>query len=153
METEPCFRGKNVLAPSADDSISQDDINDIDNRLLSVTDLEVSWQCFTLKNQTTLHPQTCAVILELEGNPGSIVEININGHKNVKSVGEMCQYGFSEHMKPYHSQAYKVHTMISSSQYTAEDTFIDKYDGNAFYYMEVSQRNGHCAYVSPVYFS
>jgi len=56
-------------------------------------------------------------------------------------------------MKPYHSQAYKIHTAISTSQYMAEDTFTDMASGpRDFYHMEVSQQNGHWAYVTPVYF-
>ena len=61
--------------------------------------------------------------------------------------------GFSGHMKPYHSQAFKVHTAVSASQYTVEKTFTDV-NGAAgdFYHMEVSQLNGHWAYVTPVWF-
>lgn len=152
LEAEPCFRGRSVLAPGSADGDAREDINQIDNRILSVTDHEVSWVCQTIKNPSTLQPQTCAVILALEANADSVVEIRGNGHEISKTVGELCGYGFTKHMKPYHSQAFKVHTMISESQYKVDGTFTDRMEGTGFYHMEVHQRNNHHAYVTPVYF-
>lgn len=152
LEIEPCFRGRSVLAPSASEDISQNDINDMDNRILSVSGQEASWQCFTVKNPSPAQSQTCAVIAEIQGASNTMVEIEVNGHRRCFSVAELCKYGYSEHMKPYHSQAYKVHTAISCSQYTAEGTVTDLWEGPAFYHMEVSQKNQQWAFVSPVFF-
>lgn len=152
VEAEPCFRGMSVLAPGAADDDAQADINALDNRILTVTEEEVTWQCSTVKNPSTVQAQTCAVILEIEGTPDSVVTIDVNGHKGTATIRELCEYGYSEHMKPYHSQAFKVHTMVSASRYCVEETFTDVCEGTAFYHMEVFQQNGHGAYVSPVYF-
>ena len=129
LEAEPCFRGRSVLAPSASQDVSQDNINEIDNRILSISDDSVSWQCFTVKNPSPVQPQTCAVIAEIQGSRDTVVEIEVNGHCRRTSIGELCRYGYSEHMKPYHSQAYKVHTAVSCSQYTAENSFTDEWEG------------------------
>lgn len=152
LEAEPCFRGRSVLAPSASQDVSQDNINEIDNRILSISDDSVSWQCFTVKNPSPVQPQTCAVIAEIQGSRDTVVEIEINGHCRRTSIGELCRYGYSEHMKPYHSQAYKVHTAVSCSQYTAENSFTDEWEGPAFYHMEVAQTNQQWAFVSPIFF-
>jgi hypothetical protein len=150
---EPCFRGRSVLAPSKERGSAQEDINDIDNRILSLTDSVCEWQCFTLKNQTTLHPATCAVIFEVEGAPDTGITIEVNGHRSVKTVSQLAEYGYSEQMKPWHSQAFKVHPVITEAEYTASGTLIDQPGpGRDFYHMEVTQLNGHCAYVTPVYF-
>ena len=152
LEAEPCFRGRSVLAPSASQDVSQDNINEIDNRILSISDDSVSWQCFTVKNPSPVQPQTCAVIAEIQGSRDTVVEIEVNGHCRRTSIGELCIYGYSEHMKPYHSQAYKVHTAVSCSQYTAENSFTDEWEGPAFYHMEVAQTNQQWAFVSPIFF-
>ena len=112
LEADACFRGRSVLAPSASQDVSQDNINEIDNRILSISDDSVSWQCFTVKNPSPVQPQTCAVIAEIQGSRDTVVEIEVNGHCRRTSIGELCRYGYSEHMKPYHSQAYKVHTAV-----------------------------------------
>ncbi|MFR9028818.1 MAG: hypothetical protein ACLVIR_13330 [Clostridium sp.] len=152
LEAEPCFRGRSVLAPSASQDVSQDNINEIDNRILSISDDSVSWQCFTVKNPSPVQPQTCAVIAEIQGNKDTMVEIEVNGHCRRTSIEELCRYGYSEHMKPYHSQAYKVHTAVSRSQYTEEYSFTDEWEGPAFYHMEVAQTNQQWAFVSPIFF-
>ncbi|WP_395548314.1 MULTISPECIES: DUF3604 domain-containing protein [unclassified Lacrimispora] len=150
---EPCFRGRSVLAPSAEDNASQDDINQIDNQILHRGETDAAWRCETVKNLSTLHPQTCAVVLEIEGTPDTKVRLSINGQETSHTVRELMAAGYSSHMKPYHSQAYKIHTAISTSQYMIEDTFTDMASGpRDFYHMEVSQQNGHWAYVTPVYF-
>lgn len=150
---EPCFRGRSVLAPSAEDNASQDDINQIDNQILHRGETDTAWRCETVKNLSTLHPQTCAVVLEIEGTPDTKVRLSINGQETSHTVRELTAAGYSSHMKPYHSQAYKIHTAISTSQYMIEDTFTDMASGpRDFYHMEVSQQNGHWAYVTPVYF-
>ena len=136
----------------ASQDVSQDNINEIDNRILSISDDSVSWQCFTVKNPSPVQPQTCAVIAEIQGSRDTVVEIEVNGHCRRTSIGELCRYGYSEHMKPYHSQAYKVHTAVSCSQYTAENSFTDEWEGPAFYHMEVAQTNQQWAFVSPIFF-
>ena len=152
-ENQTLFRGRSVLAPSASEDVSQDNINDMDNRILSISDEYVSWQCFTVKNPSPVQSQTCAVIAEIQGS------MRYDGGNRGKwtsarcfSVAELCKYGYSRDMKPYHSQAYKVHTAISCSQYTAEGTVTDLWEGLSFYHMEVSQKNEQWAFVSPVFF-
>lgn len=153
LEAEPCFKGKSVLSPSKEKGNAQDDINEIDNRILSIDHNQVSWKCYTVKNLSTLHPQTCAVILEVEGTLQTQIKINVNGHVSVKTIEELCHYGYTEHMKPWHSQAFKVHPAVGSSQYIVEDSFTEEASGeNEYYHMEVMQLNGQSAFVSPVYF-
>lgn len=152
-DVEPCFRGRSVLAPSKDGQPGGEDINDIDNRILSLSDSACEWQCFTVKNQTTLHPSTCALIFEIEGGPDTEVNIDVNGHQAVRTIRQLAEYGYSEQMKPWHSQAFKVHPVITEPEYTVSGTLEDQPGpGRDFYHMEVTQLNGHCAYVTPVYF-
>ncbi len=153
LNAEPCFRGRSVLAPSSTNTDGHDDVNDIDSRLLEVSDACVRWQCFTVKNISPLHPLTSSVVFELEGTPDTEVSIDVNGHTKTLTVAQLMQYGYSEHMKPYHSQAFKVHPAIAESQYTVDGALTDAPSGGRdFYHMEVYQANGSCAFVTPVYF-
>ena len=151
LEAEPCFRGRSILAPSTTDTTGYDDVNDLDNRILSTTGEECTWQCFTLKNVSTLHPSTSAVIVEVEGTKDTKVTIEVNGHERTSTIGELCAYGYSEHMKPWHSQAYKVHRAISSSQYETAGVFADTDNAPGFYHLEVAQKNMQYAFVTPVW--
>ena len=91
FRSRACFRGRSVLAPSASQDVSQDNINEIDNRILSISDDSVSWQCFTVKNPSPVQPQTCAVIAEIQGNKDTMVEIEVNGHCRRTSIEELCR--------------------------------------------------------------
>lgn len=148
---EPCFRGRSVLAPSTTDTTGFDDVNDLDNRILSLDDSACTWQCFTLKNVSTLHPSTCAVIVEIEGDKDTQVTITVNGHEKTATLSELCAYGYSEHMKPWHSNAYKVHRAIPCARYETGCVFEDDDSAPAFYHLEVAQKNGHWAFVTPVW--
>lgn len=153
LSVEPCFRGRSVLAPSSADTDGYDAVNDMDSRLLEVSDTGARWQCFTVKNISPLHPLTNAVIFELDGTPETELSIQVNGHMRTLTVAQLMRYGYSEHMKPYHSQAFKVHPILTESQYTAQGHLTDPPSGGRdFYHMEVYQSNGSCAFVTPVYF-
>ncbi len=152
VKTVPCWHGRSVLAPSSTNTDGNDSINAINDRITQKTENHVAWQCFTVKNIFPLHPQTNAVIFEVEGIADTEVTISVNGHTKTLTVAQLMQYGYSEHMKPYHSQTFKVHPIISENQYTVSNTFTDTpTNQNDFYHMEVTQRNGSCAFVSPVF--
>lgn len=151
LDVEPCFKGRSVLAPTDTDTSGQDSVNDIDNRILEKTESETHWQCFTLKNISTLHPMTNAVIVEIDGTPDTQLTIAVNGHTTTKTVAELLQHGYSEHMQPWHAQAYLVHPILPESAYVLGGTLVDEDDTPAFYHMEVSQKNNHHAFVTPVW--
>ena len=153
LSAEPCFRGRSVLAPSSTNTDGYGDVNNIDSKIYDQTETSVNWQCFSVRNISPLHPLTSSVIFELEGTLDTKLTIDVNGHKKTLTVAQLMAYGYSEQMKAHHSQAFKVHPIITESQYVTEDTFTDEPSGGRdFYHMEVYQANGSCAFVSPVYF-
>ena len=153
IHTQPCWRGRSVLAPSSTDTHGFDYVNDMEDKIVEQTPNSVQWQCYTVKNISPLHPQTCSVIFEVEGNPDTQLHICVNGNSRTMSIGELLEYGYTQHTKPYHSQAFKVHRAVSESQYSVRGIFTDAdCQQNDFYHMEVYQQNGSCAFVTPVYF-
>ena len=151
---EPCFRGRSVLSPKDTDTSGRDKVNDLPNRILSLTPDSCSWQCFTFKNMTTLHPQTCAVILEVEGDPSTQVSVDINGRRETRTIAQLLGAGYAGEMKKWHSQAFKVHTAVPACRYQVSGSFSDtagEGQKEDFYHLEVSQLNGHWAFVTPVW--
>jgi hypothetical protein len=149
---ETCFRGKSILSPTSGERDNAD-INKLEGRLTELTDTTAAWVVETFKNQSTLHPQTSSVVLEIEGSTSTVLAIDVNGIREVKTIGELLDAGFTGHVKPYASQAFKVHTAVPDNLYSAAVTIEDT-DGVSgdFYYAEIRQCNGHAAYISPVYF-
>ncbi len=154
VSVEPCFRGRSVLAPSALSTDGHSDANKIDSKIIKQEEKSVAWQCSSVKNISPMHPMTSAVILEITATEDTLVKIDVNGDVKTCSVKELMAYGYSNHVKYFHSNAYKVHPIITSSQYYVSDSFIDSVDlkENDFYHMEVYQLNSSAAFVTPVYF-
>ncbi len=152
LSVEPCFRGRSVLAPSTTDTNGCGDINNLQDRILQVDENGAAWQCETTANLSPLHPQTSAVIMELQGDDDTVLEITVNGITDRVSLAQLLDKGYSHQTKPYHSPAFKVHTAVPQGQYEAQGILIDQ-SGKAgdFYHMEVYQANGSCAFVSPVW--
>lgn len=147
------FRGRNVLSPSETEQYDEDSVNLIENSVVRGHEDEVKWQCETVKNKSTLHPMTDHIVFEIDGTLDTEVTISINGQVEMHKISELLEYGYSKHVKPYHSQAYKVHQMIPETQYHFQ---LELEDVNAelecdVYHMEVVQKNGHCAFVSPIF--
>ncbi|MDD7738825.1 MAG: DUF3604 domain-containing protein [Fusicatenibacter sp.] len=147
------FRGRSVLSPTNKEESRFDQINRIENRVVSRDESHVHWICETAKNKSTLHPQTDSAVIEVEGSPETEITFLINEKQHTKTIGELLQYGFSEHQKPWHSQAYKVHTAVPDSSYQVHLEFTDeqKEREEDIYYMEISQKNGQYAFLSPIY--
>ena len=151
---EPCFRGRSVLAPSDTDTSGRDWVNDIPNKILSLTPEQCRWQCFTVKNPSPLHPLTDAVIFELEGSPETAVTVEINGKTIETTVAALLEGGCAGEVRSWHSQAWKIHPAIPASQYCVRGELTDapsSGEGEDFYHLEVSQLNNQWAFVTPVW--
>ena len=147
---EPCFRGANVISPNQKLS-NIDNINDMIFSIETIYGREVSVTCDTFRNISTLHPETSAIIFEIEGNEETRLFFDINGQKKIADIASLLRYGFSDHLKSYSSNAYKVHTAVPRGLYKCGANITLPGEGGNFYHMEVIQRDGDRAFVSPVY--
>lgn len=147
------FRGRNVLAPSEDADYDINSINAIDNSINRISDREIEWTCQTVKNKTTLSSMTDHIVFEIQGNLETKVTININGKEEIHTIRELLDAGYSNHIKPYHSHAFKVHQAIPETQYTFNLELKDTVKENEcdVYHIEVAQKNGNYVFVSPIF--
>lgn len=147
------FRGRNVLAPSENEHYDSNTVNAIDNSIRRISGQQTEWQCQTVKNKSTLHGMTDHIVFEVDGDLQTQVTIQINKEEETHTIEELLNAGYSHHVKPYHSHAYKIHQAIPETQYQfhleLQDTGREKECD--IYHMEVYQKNGHCAFLSPVY--
>jgi hypothetical protein len=149
---EGCFRGRSVLAPSRDKD-EDADINALDNRIVEQTKARVAWRCTTFKNPSTLHPQTAAIILEIDGDERSLVEIRLNGKVMTASIGELLEGSRGVHVQDYGSEAFLVHRAIPEAEYHFQGEWRDAepLQDCDVYDVRVSQCNGQCAWISPIF--
>ncbi len=152
VSVEPCFRGRGILAPQQD-MAENPEINNLENSILQETEMEARWKCTSFKNPTTLHPQTASLIFEIEGDCATEMFIDVNGIKIRKSINELLKGGISGHVKPYNSEAVLVHEAIPETEYKYNAFWKDgeKKRGCDMYHVEVRQRNGQHAWISPIW--
>ncbi len=145
------LRGRSVLSPTNVDG-QPAEVNDIDNRVLERSAQMFAWQCETVRNKSTLHPQTDAAVVEIEGNPETLVTVKVNGRTYTASIAQLLEGGVSWHIKPWHSEAVKIHAAVpdyaSEMVLEIEDTGTG---GTDVYHAEFVQKNNQWAFISPIY--
>ncbi|NLF26788.1 MAG: DUF3604 domain-containing protein [Clostridiales bacterium] len=150
LGAEQCLRGRSVLSPTQRVH-GGDDINRCDWGIRERTDGELRFFCETWRNNSTLSPSTAQLVLEIEGGPDARLVCEINGIVVDTTVGKLADAGLSGHLKPYNSQAYKLHTAVPYGKYAFEGALRVPDSCAGFFHMEVRQFDGDAAYVSPVF--
>ena len=152
LGVEPCFRGRNVLAPSRDKT-EDDAINALDNRIVEQTTEGVAWRAVTVKNPSTLHPATASVILEIRGDASTTLAVELNGTKLTASLEELLAGSRGVHTKLYNSEAFLIHRAVPDTEYAFAREWSDSPSGAEcdVYDVAIRQANGQCAWISPVF--
>jgi hypothetical protein len=149
---EACFRGKGILEQHLGQA-EDPDINGLDNKILEQTGTGAAWKCTTFKNISTLHPQTAALIFEIEGDPQTVLQLQLNGKQSRHSIKDVLSGSRGMHLQVYASEAFLVHRAVPETNYCfngqwndpARETFCDTYD------VEIRQANGQYAWLSPIF--
>ena len=155
---EPCIRGRSVLAPSPDQK-DDPDINKLHIDLRMRDETTVEFDCETVKNPSTAHAQTSAIIMEVEGDEETTLDFAINGHRLRRSVGELLKGSITGQERAFASPSFRIHGAVPRWRYMCEGSLVinaEKLCNNRrsnpdFYHMEVRQVDGSTAYVSPIY--
>jgi DNA-binding transcriptional regulator LsrR (DeoR family) len=134
-------------------NVDDENVNALDNKIIEKTASYVTWQCTTFKNPSTLDSQTSAVILEIEGDTHSVLDIQLNGKNVTLSIGDLLDGSRGTHFHDFHSEAFLVHRAVPETQYhlkgewsdTEREASCDAYD------VEVRQTNGQYAWLSPIF--
>ena len=146
---EYCIRGRSVLAPS-EHRKADDDIN----RLLfekESSEYDLSFNVETFCNPSPLQGQTSSVVIEMEGTPETLLRFDINGKKEELTIGMLQESSRCGEMLSYASNSYKIHRAVPKHLYDVAFDFADSGSSGDFYHMEVYERNGNAAFVSPVF--
>ena len=149
ISTDKCFRGQSVLAPKEGVSHS-DDVNRLYNHA-EITGNSINWHCTTFRNTSTRHSSTCGLIIELDGNPDTLIKLDINGFKKEILLRELETNGISAHMKDYNSEAFLVHKIVPLSHYKFSLYAKTQVKPGDFIHGEIHQVNGQSAWISPVF--
>lgn len=152
LDVETCFRGRSVLAPTKDMK-DNDNINNLDNRLIEKTANHISFVSNTVKNPSPVHPLTNAVIVEIKGNDKTELNLFMNNKHITYQISELLNGVRTCHIDEYNSEAFSI-TCIPDAFYEYSNHWVDNNKNNKpgdFYHIMVKQVNGQMAWISPVF--
>lgn len=150
-QATPYFRGRSILSPREGRQYGEN-VNALHSRIQSVTSQEAVFEMETNPNDTTLHPSTSSVLLTVEGDPHTRLLFRINGKSVAVTVGELLEHSVAGEMKPWASHGYRIHRAVPACQYRFAGVYEEESGGEYdFYHMEILQKNGQAAWISPVF--
>lgn len=150
--SESGFRGVSILRP--DPSIADDDnMNNLNNHMHRISEERLEWTCTTFKNPSPQQQGTAQVMLEVEGDESTRIKLENNGKLVEVSIRDLLAGNRAYQMNPnYHGEAFLIHRAVPAHEYTFQKAFTDSGSDRDFYHVEIKQKNGQAAWVSPIYF-
>ncbi|MFR1785299.1 MAG: hypothetical protein ACLSWY_04510 [Ruthenibacterium lactatiformans] len=145
-----CLRGRSLLSPTNHDG-SPVEVNEIDNRVLEQDTQALPGSvrpCATRARCTPDGRRRCRD----RGRAGHCVNVTVNGRTHTASIAQLLDGGVTWHVKPWHSEAVKIHAAVPDSAYEMVLEAEDEGSGGMdVYHAEFAQKNGQWAFVSPIY--
>lgn len=156
IRVTPYLRGQSVLAPIEGVEIDSDAVNEMASEIKQLNHQTLSWSIDTVGNVSPVHPSTSSILVEFEAELSSILHFNMQGKDYRFKLEELLAQSFVDEVKPYHSNAFKIHRIYPSEQslyrINLEDVRDDRREGKEdIYHVEVSQLNNQHAFVTPIW--
>lgn len=126
------------------------------DRIVERAESSCRFTLHTSRRQAYEEAATKGVILHLRGQPGSRLHLNLTKPSEMKfsrSLGELAKNNEIEFTGPFTSESFVVHRLVPPAFFNARFTHTDRARRGSthWYYVRVTQANGHQAWSSPVW--
>lgn len=145
---EPQFHGVDVVDPEDKHRDSYRFTEMIENSPEAFRFKSSTWG-----NVTTTSDSNQAVVVEVEGNRDSALELQVNEKKHIIPFSELLEASQSHYLGDFLTGAYHIGRLIPEEEYVRSIRLQDQDDGSRedVYYVRVGQRNNQWAWSSPVW--
>ena len=147
---DPVFRGEEVIDPR--DTHRDDEEHEPAHALLARDDERVTWRSVTHGNPHPRVPSTAGVVLEIEGDARTSIDVEVNDLRVHHDIGELARGSIAHRLRGWLSEALLVHRAVPDVCFTA---MIDARDAGEHevdaYRVRVLQVNGERAWSSPIW--
>jgi len=149
VEMETCFRGDPVVRRDQIHAVEET----IPHQVHEQSERVVSWTSTTCGNVTTRHPTTQAIIFTVEMPPEGILTLTANGYQARHTLEEVLGGARAHLTQGFRTPAVRIHRADLEQDYTFRATAVDDQPEREtdYYYARLFQRNGQCAWISPVW--
>jgi hypothetical protein len=126
------------------------------DRLQVISDTEIRLQSPTTRKDAFAEDPTKSLILELSGTADSVLTVHLSApaKQTVRArLGDLIQHNVVTFTGPFPSESFIIGRLIAPTEYTATIRWHDrdKRTGPDWYYVRVTQHNGHMAWSSPIW--
>ena len=129
---------------------------DMRDRLTIASDRELRLQSFTSRVKCYAEDPTKSLVLELEGQADSVLTVQLRQpiEQTVSArLADLIDDNIVTFTGVFTSESYTVQRLISPSEYAAAAVWSDRRPAaeSDWYYVRVTQHNGHIAWSSPIW--
>lgn len=151
-DVETCFAGQAVVAPQTEGQAAAGDTELLPHALLERDDSHCAWRSITQGNETMRHETTQALSLEIEAPLDARLTVEVNGQRLVHTLSELLHTARSHFLNGLLSEAIRIGPLIpiEACQVSVEFTDLPERDVDV-YRLQVAQRNGQCAWLTPIW--
>jgi len=127
------------------------------HRIRTLTGDRCEWQSYTGREGAFAETPTNAIVFELAGPPEATVSLTFRrpAEKQFRwRLAELAESSAVEFMGGFPSESFLVHRLVPEGLFRAALAFTDKPSRQPqedFYYVRVTQSNGHMAWSSPIW--
>jgi len=125
------------------------------NRIIEFTSNACQIESYTSREGCFAETPTNAVVLEIEGGPEAALHLAFaspNAKEFEFTLGDLAKSSAVEFMGRYPCESFVVHRLVPEPMWAAAFSFVDdESDEGDFYYVRVTQANGHMAWSSPIW--
>ncbi|TVR88848.1 MAG: DUF3604 domain-containing protein [Trueperaceae bacterium] len=147
---EPMFRGEEVLDPR--DAHHGETGDDPEHALDACRDDAVQWRSRTRGNPHPRVPSTAGVVLEIDGDGHTTLDIRVNDLSVRHTLAELAQGAVAHRLRGWLSEALLVHRAVPETAFTARLDLVDEGERDVdVYRVRVRQSNGERAWSSPIW--
>ena len=144
LDATPCFQS----APFEED---------LRDRLRAVSPTELRLNSYTSRVKCFSEDPTKAVVCELEANADAVLHLELRSpcQQTIRTpLKALLHDNVVTFTGAFTSESHIIHSLLLPSEYTADFRFVDRRPGGSgtdWYYVRVSEKNGHWAWSSPIW--
>ena len=150
---ETHFSGQAVAAPQgiAGHTVAEDQ-SDLPHAVIDHDDHHVAWRSVTMGNPTMRHATTQAMTVEIDAPETARITVETNDRCFEHTVGELSQHGRSHYLRGWLSEAIQLARLVPIDECALQADMTDEPSNEVdLYRLQVAQRNGQWAWLSPVW--
>ncbi len=127
------------------------------DRLRLVSDTEIHLSSDTAREGALGEDPTKSIVIELEGDEQTVLTVRLTEPSEVTSaarLSELLTENVVEFTGVFTSESYVINRLVAPSEYSVQIRWNDTRDEDArtdWYYVRVTQHNGHKAWSSPIW--